>query len=297
MEIRPDYYEKFRCIADKCCHNCCIGWEIDVDDTALEKYYNSAGILQEKLKKSIVLEPCAHFALAENKRCPFLNGQNLCELILHGGEDMLCKICKEHPRFYNEIYGIREMGIGLCCEAAAKIILTNIEPVKLITDGEELPKNDFFRERNKIFAILQDRKLSLNDRIAAILEKVNVPSPINKANWIGIYKSLERLDPVWDELLDSVMQIGENIPENLEIPCEQLLFYFIYRHLSGAVKDFLFEERVQLAILSCYVIMSVNKSDSLEELLEIARIYSSEIEYSDENIDILLDKLQECNNK
>ena len=27
----PDYYPLFHCIADRCRHNCCIGWEIDID--------------------------------------------------------------------------------------------------------------------------------------------------------------------------------------------------------------------------------------------------------------------------
>ena len=25
----PSYYKDFKCIADKCRHSCCIGWEID----------------------------------------------------------------------------------------------------------------------------------------------------------------------------------------------------------------------------------------------------------------------------
>ena len=36
----PDYYTKFACIADKCQHSCCIGWEIDIDEETLS-YYNS----------------------------------------------------------------------------------------------------------------------------------------------------------------------------------------------------------------------------------------------------------------
>ena len=27
----PKYYQQFHCIADKCKHSCCIGWEIDID--------------------------------------------------------------------------------------------------------------------------------------------------------------------------------------------------------------------------------------------------------------------------
>ena len=34
----PSYYKKFKCIADKCEHSCCIGWEIDIDEETLEKY-------------------------------------------------------------------------------------------------------------------------------------------------------------------------------------------------------------------------------------------------------------------
>ena len=34
----PKYYKKFKCIADKCEHNCCDVWEIDVDESALKKY-------------------------------------------------------------------------------------------------------------------------------------------------------------------------------------------------------------------------------------------------------------------
>ena len=34
----PAYYKEFACIADRCKHSCCIGWEIDVDDDARELY-------------------------------------------------------------------------------------------------------------------------------------------------------------------------------------------------------------------------------------------------------------------
>ena len=39
----PDYYPLFRCIADRCRHNCCIGWEIDVDGDSLAAYDQIGG--------------------------------------------------------------------------------------------------------------------------------------------------------------------------------------------------------------------------------------------------------------
>ena len=33
----PKYYTEFSCIADRCRHSCCIGWEIDIDADTAEK--------------------------------------------------------------------------------------------------------------------------------------------------------------------------------------------------------------------------------------------------------------------
>ncbi len=292
MLVRPDYFDEFNCIADKCRHNCCIGWEIDIDSDSLAKYKNIDWNLKEKLKNNISLEPCAHFILSENERCPFLNDDNLCEIIISGGEDMLCQICRDHPRFYNEYFGITEKGIGLACEAAAEIILTKTEHMRLITDNSEVISNSFFESRNEFFKILQNREKPLKQRITELLELEDLSLPINKTDWIDVFKSLERLDPKWDGYLDSITKIEEEIPRGLEDAYEQLICYFIYRHLSGALEDNLFNERILFAVLSCYLIASINKSGSVEELLEIARMYSSEIEYSDENVSNLLEVLQ-----
>lgn len=296
MEIRPDYYDDFKCIAGECKHNCCIGWEIDIDDATLKKYKNIGGELQKKLQSCIALKPTAHFILGENERCPFLNDNNLCELITKGGEDLLCQICSDHPRFYNDVCGITEKGVGLSCEAAAELILRKVSPFRLICDAP-IPNEDFFNLRNEIFAILQDREKSINERIAGVLAFADAALPLKEINWIEVYKKLERLDTVWDEYLNSTDCISFDIPENLALPCEQLLCYFIYRHLSAALEDFLFSERIQFAVLSCLVIVSLNKTKTLEEMLEVSRLYSSEIEYSDQNIDVLLDILNEYNEK
>ena len=95
----PDYYPLFHCIADRCRHNCCIGWEIDVDGDSLAAYDQIGGEMGERLHKCIDRSgEMPHVLLGEQERCPFLNGKNLCDLILYGGEGMLCQICTDHPR-------------------------------------------------------------------------------------------------------------------------------------------------------------------------------------------------------
>ena len=61
--VYPDYYNDFRCIADKCRHNCCIGWEIDIDHESLELYSSVEGDFGKRLRANISLEETPHFKL------------------------------------------------------------------------------------------------------------------------------------------------------------------------------------------------------------------------------------------
>ena len=51
--IAPNYYPAFRCIADKCRHSCCIGWEIDIDTDTREKYRRVPGEFGARLNAAI----------------------------------------------------------------------------------------------------------------------------------------------------------------------------------------------------------------------------------------------------
>jgi len=135
----PDYYPAFHCIASGCGHTCCAGWEIDIDAESLSRYERMVGAFGERVRQSIRREDTPHFILGENERCPLLNSANLCELILHEGEGALCQICRDHPRFRNYFTCRVEMGLGLVCEEAARIILSWPHPLRLIRiDGDDV---------------------------------------------------------------------------------------------------------------------------------------------------------------
>ena len=152
----PHIYGDFHCIATACKHNCCIGWEIDIDDRTKEAYRGVAGPFGERLANSICeADGVSSFRLTEGERCPFLNCQNLCDIHLVLGEEALCQICRDHPRFRNYFSSRGEIGLGLSCEAAARLILNRQEPMTFIPlfddgeDGVQIPfslsiyKNDF----------------------------------------------------------------------------------------------------------------------------------------------------------
>lgn len=180
-ELRPSYYKEFHCIGGACTDTCCAGWEIDVDDVTYEKYQQ----LPEELKTHICAEIGAEgeshfFKLREGRKCPFLNQDNLCNIFIQAGEDYLCDICREHPRFYNWIGSYTEVGLGLCCEEAQRLILGSPAPAMFEETGEETEPEDMLLEpllqaRNTLFAIVQNREVSIFARMkqaAAFAEKL-----------------------------------------------------------------------------------------------------------------------------
>ncbi len=142
----PEYYPRFRCIASECRNTCCAGWEIDIDPESLARYQRMTGEFGARVKRSVSLDGTPHFILSERERCPLLNRDNLCDLILHEGEGALCQICRDHPRFRNYFSSRVEMGLGLVCEEAARVILSwpsRLRLIRLEGDGtEELTEDE-----------------------------------------------------------------------------------------------------------------------------------------------------------
>ena len=156
--IKPCFYDNFKCKADKCTDNCCIGWEIDIDDETLEKYNAVSGDFGDILRANIIKSPDGSncFKLKEKERCAFLNENNLCDIIINCGENALCDICREHPRFYEWFPGVTECGLGLSCEEVCRIILENNAPLTFseYNDGEKIQltdKNDIAESDTYIF--------------------------------------------------------------------------------------------------------------------------------------------------
>ena len=304
--IVPDYYPRFRCIAGDCKHSCCIGWEIDIDEDTLEQYNAVDGDLGRRLQTHIdrSAEP-AHFILGEHERCPFLNQDNLCDIIIGLGEEALCGICDAHPRFRNEFSDCTEMGLGLCCEAAAALILTTEAPMQLLIledDGEDIaPEEDeeyLYAMRRNALAIAQDREFTVEERMEHLSDFFDFPLPeANPQHWAEVYLGLERLDEGWTAALESLQSdfTPQDFPQ-WELAFEQLLVYFLFRHLPSALYDGDLNSKLAFAILSTNLIRwlcAAKENVTFDDLLEFVRMYSSEIEYSDENPEVLFDLFRE----
>lgn len=301
----PNYYDKFCCIADKCKHSCCIGWEIDIDKESLQYYKNISSEFGKRLKENISVGSEPHFVLGSNDRCPFLNSCNLCDIYIELGKEHLCQICSDHPRFRNFFETRTELGLGMCCEAAAWLMLNYKDKMRLImTEDDKSEKCDedvFFAMRQKAFDILQDRSANIDKRIDNLKNEYDIRNfERTLSEWVPFYLTLENLDPKWGELLNMAKSKGKVKSasfdeENLQIAFEQLIVYFVYRHTADAVFENNFGVRLAFAILSFEMtryLWSCTGDISSENLAEMARMYSQEIEYSEENMDELIFELE-----
>ena len=205
-------------------------------------------------------------------------------------EGALCKICREHPRFYN-FSGVAEVGIGMSCPEASRVILSSPDYADICKIGEieaNEDKTDFDgrEERSKIYEILQDKTLDYARRLEKIYEKYLIDKGDDE-KWLEIIDTLEYLDIEHKKLFLNYSTTKKQA-KNVEIDSyrERFLAYCVYRHCTEAedADDFcarlsfcLFCERLFASLITAC------GDYSFEAAVKLASIISEEIEYSDEN--------------
>lgn len=327
----PHYYMAFRCIADKCRDNCCIGWEIDIDEKTACTYEGAGGEFGEKLRRNIAVGETVSFILGENERCPFLNSRNLCDIILNMGEESLCYICREHPRYYEWYGDIKEGGVGLACEEAARLILGSKAPFSYYeTEIEEepdcYPEMELFHllemAREAIISHLSDESMGIKQRLRDIvlygkrlqdnldsgeysLPLIERAKPFKNEDMCEIFRFMASLEPInreWEGYLREKKALSEKIPKGFEYDSKvsrylsNIAVYFIWRYFMKGVFEGEILSAVVLSAVSTAFIGRLyeceayeGKELTLELCAERARLFSKELEYSEENVSALLD--------
>lgn len=151
---KPNYYDEFCCIADKCPDTCCAGWQIVIDDKSLERYENEKSAYRRQLLDSIDWQEGV-FKQKEKKRCAFLNEKNLCDMYLHLGEESLCYTCTNYPRHIEEFENIREYTLSVSCPEVARILLNKKDLVEFLYEEDE-EEEEFEDYDPFLFSILED---------------------------------------------------------------------------------------------------------------------------------------------
>lgn len=287
----PGYYKRFRCIADKCEHSCCVGWEIDIDEAALKRYESLKSGYGALIADSVSTEDTPHFKLCDGDRCPHLDDRGLCKIILEVGEDYLCHICREHPRFYNYT-DVTEVGLGLSCEEAARLILSSADYVSMEEIGiaEAVSDDVAFNgraERDRIYAVLRNTALPYEKRLDEIAHAYAIDADGDQRR-LAVLGSMEYLDEKHRALFATYS--AERRPHGKDEYLERFLAYLIYRHCTEAFDEADFSVRLAFCLFCERLLASLictERAESLQEIAVLARILSEEIEYSDENTSAL----------
>lgn len=280
----PRYYERFKCIADKCQHNCCTGWEIDIDNSTLKRYKRLKNGYGAIIKDSISFDEAPHFRLDEKERCPHLDENGLCKIITNLGEEYLCDICREHPRFYN-FTDVGEVGIGMSCPEAARIILSSSDYMDILQIGERegnVQEIDFDArtERSKIYKILSDKSCEYEKRLEKIYQAYGICAGGDDF-WLEKLAHLEYLNPMHQKAFMKYSSVAR--PKEKDEYLERFLAYFIYRHVTEALDYDDLVSSLSFCLFCERLFASLMCTCKAETPEALASIISEEIEYSDDN--------------
>ena len=325
MIFVPDFYKKFKCIADRCADSCCVGWEIDVDCETLKKYREMG---DENILSHIVTDAeIPYIRLSDDERCPFLDGHGLCRIISKIGEDCIPEICKKHPRYYNEILGFTECSIGLSCPTAAEIILSVSQKPKVEsiptkcedkTENErEIPTDEaktvktLYKLRDKLFDFVFDTELDAVGMVSGLIvyqEKISdylfdgTPiGEIDNGDESALYRVIDLLPRAFSKielLSEDLRAIGRLATRERIISAlsehdgavRALLCYFLHRYFLAGAEDFDLDDRLTLSALLLFICLAfIGDGDVVGGCV----LFSKNVEYSTENIDILLDIIAE----
>lgn len=280
----PSYYKDFKCIADRCRHSCCVGWEIDVDDGTVEVYEGLGGELGREIRSHI---SGGVIAMCFDGRCPFLDSRGLCRIISSLGEEYVSDICREHPRFYHSVGGRIEGGIGISCEEAARIVLSSdgyADFIDISCDIDTPAPSDFdvTEDRKYIFSMLR-RDDGYQKKVDRILRHYSLPDPCDRVEeWNEILSELEYLD---GSRVGS-LTVGRKIADtDAGIYASRYLAYLIFRHVSLSASYDNMRARIGFSILLSRIFENLVARGciSFDEVCDAARIISREIEYSEDN--------------
>lgn len=291
----PSFYKDFKCIAGKCPDSCCQGWEVDADRESLEYYKTLTGDIRERIDSVLDKDEFGNtiFKLADKKRCPFLNSENLCDMHIAIGGEHTPYTCRMFPRFINDFGGTREMGVSFSCPVASDMMFDLKEPMSLVSEINDLPpqlneidaQTYFYllKARDKAFSIVQDRAIPINQRLINLLDfGVEIQKDLEEytegdddVDFFDVFKNPELINPQWLERVEQ----GRAKPVSNKIFNENIASYFIFRYFLTAVNDYDVLSKIKMAVVGVLIVTYFGEDSWTIHL------WSKETEHSQYNMD------------
>ncbi|EOU1559516.1 flagellin lysine-N-methylase [Clostridium perfringens] len=168
-------------------------------------------------------------------------------------------------------------------------------------DMDEIPElMEEYRDENFINTLLKELesfKGKESIKYKNLCEYLNVYKNIKHINSndpLGLEKALKYFEGNEEFYLRKHKEFNEYYKENL-YKFKNILVYFIFRYFMKAIFDYDVSAKIKLGIISTLMIKELavvrfienNNEFTEEDMVEVSRIYSKDIEHSDENIENL----------
>ena len=308
---KPDYFDRFRCIASACPDSCCKEWEVQVDEAAAAFYRDLTGPLGDRLRQVLREEDGQTLMTIIDGRCPMWRADGLCRIQAELGEAALCKTCREYPRLTHDYGDFIEYGLELSCPEAARFIL-NADPAPLLSlhttaegtaEYDEEAMSVLKATREKVLNILADTARPVGQTLALVLlygcqaqgeldgaeETPFDPESALESAWElarpadllgvpGFFLELELLTKTWERRLRHPQ------PTSWDRKLLAIARYLVQRYWLQAVSDYDLYSRVKLVVIACLLLKTLGG-----DLTETAQLFSKEVENDADNVDALLD--------
>ena len=309
--FKPDYYDRFRCIAGKCPDSCCKEWEVEIDDASARFYRALPGALGNRLREVMYTTDGKASMSIIDGRCPMWRSDGLCRIQAELGESALCETCRTFPRLTHDYGDFAELGLELSCPEAARLILT-APPAPLTVEvrpGGGVPEYDataiasLKASREIMLSILSDESHSIGESLAlallygcqaqseldggeecpfdteaALETAAALAKPGNPAEVLDFFLGLELLTPQWEAML------RHPNPGNWTPQHRALARYLTQRYWLQAVSDYDLYCRTKFILISCLLIKLVGV-----DIFSTAQLYSKEVENDTDNVEAILD--------
>lgn len=233
--LQPFYYDDFKCIANKCKDNCCIGWKVTIEKEIFVKYRKIKGEFGRDLNANIKRNRTSkdessygQMILTEENRCYFLNSDNLCNMYINKGPNYLGNICTVYPRQIYDYGHLIERNLTLSCPSVAEVLVNSEEMFCFVMKEETINEfekkgiskikcdtdlfNLLWEGRSFSIEIAQFREIPLWKRLIFIkLAEERLQKLINSEDYIRVDEVIEKLrnEITKQSVIDSLDKITE----------------------------------------------------------------------------------------
>ena len=308
---KPDYFDRFRCIAGLCPDSCCKEWDVQIDSDSAAMYRSLSSPLGDRLREVLQEEDGETVMTIIDGRCPMWRPDGLCRIQAELGEAALCKTCREFPRLTHDYGNFLELQLELSCPEAARFILAQGRPTTITTETESTPEAEYDEEamsvlkstREKALEILFDTSRPVPESLALTLlygyqaqneldgdeaQAFDADAALESLRefcqsgdgkeMTDFFLTLELLTPDWKALLQSPS------PAPWSDHYRSLAGYLVQRYWLQAVSDYDLYCRVKFIIQSCLLVKHLGG-----DIFRTAQLFSKEIENNIDNVEAILD--------